>query len=512
MRKFKYSAKFSSIAKCATDKDQDRYLAVASLSAVRSLLPKNIDYEKNYDLLGFAGNGAVINRANKNHHVIDSKTAVAVNKYFAYKPMDLEHNRASIVGVILNTGFTTYGSNQIMTEEEALACLDPFNIAIGGLVFRIVNTDFAELLEQSSNPESLLHEAVSLSWEVGYNDFWINVGSPNLSEAETVKEPNKIEELSKFLRMNGGENQLEDGTPIYQYIYGEDVMPLAYGFTTRPAAQVKGIVTANEQEDKKVKNSEKTQEIISHTNKSIVTPNATMKNLTTLEEIYALTDADKDNVSLANLGSVIKEAIKTADEKWRTEKAAKEDAVATVKELQTSVTKISEKMDAMAASQIKAEAEATFNSRMSLVDSEFELTDADRKAIASDISALTDEASFEGWYGKFSVYAAAKKKAAKPAKPDNDADDDTDDDDTSDTSKAAKSKADDMGDDDAAASDDKKKKKKDSKAEIAAAVEEALKNANAKGTVINAGVTTGSSLVEQYKSIAFNKDGIVLKK
>src|ERR1700761_8950506 len=99
MRQFKYKAIFEAVAKCATDKEQDKFLAVASLVQVRSLLPKNIDYERNYDLLGFAGNGAVINRANKNHHVMDAKTAVAINKDFAFKPMDLEHNRSNIVGV-----------------------------------------------------------------------------------------------------------------------------------------------------------------------------------------------------------------------------------------------------------------------------------------------------------------------------------------------------------------------------------------------------------------------------
>ncbi len=77
--------------------------------------------------------------------------------------MDLEHNRSSVVGVILNTGYTTYGDSSSMTEEEALACDGPLNIAIGGVVFRIVNKDFAELLEKSSDPESLLYQAVSLS-------------------------------------------------------------------------------------------------------------------------------------------------------------------------------------------------------------------------------------------------------------------------------------------------------------------------------------------------------------
>lgn len=511
MRTYKYKAIFESIAKCPTDKEMDKHLAVASLAAVKSLLPKNIDYDRNYDLLGFAGNGAVINRANKNHHVIDSKTAVAINKDFAFKPMDLEHNRSNIVGVILNTGYTTYGSNEIMTEEEALACDGPFNIAIGGLVFRIVNPDFAELLENSSNPESLLHEAVSLSWEVGYNDYWINIGSPNLGEGETIKEPKQIEELSKFLRMNGGENQLEDGTKIYQYIYGNDVMPLAYGFTTRPAAQVKGVVTANEEIDKK---NEKSKEIISHTTKQNV-KGYSMKQITSLDQIFALSDTDlkEGNVSIASISDTIKNAIKKADETFAATLAEKESAAIIAKELNKTVKDLESKLDLISAAHAKEQAEASFNARMSLLDSEYDLSADDRKAIASDIAAITDDAGFETWMGKFSVYAAAKKKKAKPADDnqnddDNDADDDTDD--TDKKSKAAKDKKAEADDEEAVAAK-KKKAKDDMKASIASAVEAAMKNAEEKGTVVNTNVATGKSYKEQYNG-AFGIEGITLKK
>ena len=59
------------------------------------------------------------------------------------------------------------------------------------------------------------------------------------------------------------------------------------------------------------------------------------------------------------------------------------------------------------------EIEATFQRRMSLVDDEFNLTDADRTIVAEDLHGLTDDASFEKWYNKFATIAAAKKKVAK---------------------------------------------------------------------------------------------------
>jgi len=505
MRKdFKYTTQFSSTAKCAADKEQDKFLAVASLEAIKTLLPKNIDYDKNYDLLGFAGNGAVINRANKNGHVIDSKTAVAINQHFAYKPMDLEHNRSSIVGVILNTGFTTYGTNQLISEEESLACEGPFNIAIGGLVFRIVNPDFADLLENSSNPESLLYEAVSLSWEIGYNDYYINIGSPNLSEAEVVKDPKHIEELSKFLRMKGGENKLEDGTQIYQYIYGNDVQPLAYGFTTRPAAQVKGVITGEENNKKE----EKAQESISHS----ITPNvntiSNMKNLNSLEQIFALTDSDLKEVSASSLTEVIKSAIKQANDKFVSQQEESKNATAEVKELREQIKELTTTFETSLKAQAKRDAQETFNSHMSLVDSEFTLTDADRKAVASQVSKLADDTQFEEWYANFSIFAAAKKKKDDDDKDDtkNDQDDDQDD------SKASKkkSKADDT-DDEGTASKKKKDDKEDAKAAIDKAVQEALAKATEDGKALNLGVDLVKSFKDKYKG-AFGAEGIVLKK
>jgi len=177
---------------------------------------------------------------------------------------------------------------------------------------------------------------------------------------------------------------------------------------------------------------------------------------------------------------------------------AKEDASAIATELSKTVKGLEAKLDAMATAQAKELAEASFNTRMSLVDSEFDLSDEDRKAIASDITSLSDDASFEAWYGKFSVYAAAKKKKVAPVKKDDDGDKADDD------KKDKQAKADDS--EEATASEEEKKQKL-----AAAAVEASLKNAKENGSVIKTGVDTSESLVEKYKS-AFGKDGIVLKK
>ena len=66
---------------------------------------KNIDLEKNIDLLAVAFNAAVVNRFNKNGDGIDSETAVAVKDYFVHKPTNIEHDRDKIVGHIVSAGF-----------------------------------------------------------------------------------------------------------------------------------------------------------------------------------------------------------------------------------------------------------------------------------------------------------------------------------------------------------------------------------------------------------------------
>ena len=97
---FQYTTTFSSILKPLVSEEKDKYLALASLMQVGNFIP-NVDTEKNVDLLPVAFNAAVVNRVNKNGDVIDTDTAVASYKDFINKPINIEHNRERIVGVIL---------------------------------------------------------------------------------------------------------------------------------------------------------------------------------------------------------------------------------------------------------------------------------------------------------------------------------------------------------------------------------------------------------------------------
>ena len=83
------------------------------------------------------------------------------------------------------------GDNELLDEQELVGYSDPFNISLGAVVYRMIDKRFAELLNQSADPESPLYNQVSASWEIGFNDYQIEVGSDNLAEAEIITDENQ---------------------------------------------------------------------------------------------------------------------------------------------------------------------------------------------------------------------------------------------------------------------------------------------------------------------------------
>ena len=93
----------------------------------------------------------------------------------------------------------------------------------------------------ASNEKSPYFNSVSSSFEVGFDDYKIAVGSTNLSEAKILT-PEEAPEYEKYLRANGGKGVTEDGKPVYRVI-GMDMSPRGAGLVSRPASQVKGVLT-----------------------------------------------------------------------------------------------------------------------------------------------------------------------------------------------------------------------------------------------------------------------------
>ena len=109
-------------------------ISEASLSNLAPLVPKNIDYKSNVDLLGVAFNAAVVNKFNRNGDGMSTSTAIEHTPNFIHKPTNIEHDKEKIVGHIASAGFSEYGTNKIIGEESIKNLKKPFNIALGAVV------------------------------------------------------------------------------------------------------------------------------------------------------------------------------------------------------------------------------------------------------------------------------------------------------------------------------------------------------------------------------------------
>jgi hypothetical protein len=242
IKDFKYSIKFDGIiVQAMVSFDEDKYLAVASIDQLKQYLPKNVDLDVNRDLMGVAFDAFVVNRGNKNGHIISTDVALAMVENFINKPFNIEHNRKVVVGVCTGYGFSEFGSSKPLTLEEVKVMKDPFNVVLSGYVWKIVNPEFASELVESSDPSSNRYLSVSASWELGFNEFNVAKGNKNLADATIVEKEDEIVELKDRLKVFGGNGFTEDGEMVLLNLQGS-VLPLGIGFTNTPAAEVNGVV------------------------------------------------------------------------------------------------------------------------------------------------------------------------------------------------------------------------------------------------------------------------------
>jgi hypothetical protein len=255
MNDYKYSIKFNGIVvQAMVPFDEDKYLAVASIDQLKEYLPKNVDLDINRDLMGVAFDAFVVNRGNKNGHIISTDVALAMVENFINKPFNIEHNRKVVVGVCTGYGFSEFGTSKLLTLEQVKAMKEPFNVVLSGYVWKIVNPDFAKELVESSDPSSNKYLSVSASWELGFNEFNIAKGNKNLAEALIIEEENSILKIKDRLKVFGGNGVDEDGQPILLNLQG-NVLPLGIGFTNTPAAEVSGVVISYDKTEEKQESS-----------------------------------------------------------------------------------------------------------------------------------------------------------------------------------------------------------------------------------------------------------------
>ena len=404
----------------------------ANIENLRGLIPTSVDLDKNIDLMGVAFNAAVVNEFNKNGDGMSTKTAIDSVQQFVHKPTNIEHDKKKVIGHIVSAAFSDYSDSTLLVNVDENES-SPFNIALGAVVYKTVDKDFFETLRRSTDPKSKTHNTVSASWEVGFSEYKIAIGSKNLKDAEIISDPKQIMEMKAMLKGFGGRGVMDDGTPIYRLIVG-DVYPLGIGFTLKPAANVKGVVSNEYQETEESDNSNKSQasnlkkinDKISQNLKNAVNNTKIMDLETLLSEIKAsLTEKKFSEEAIAGMTSTFADAIKSKDDEYKAslEAAEKEKAeIASAREeLQASVESIKEELKAaqeriaeFEATKTAEEAVARFNSRMEEIDSIYDLEESDSSFIAEKNKGHdpTEEA-FAAFKDELSVFWASKNKETK---------------------------------------------------------------------------------------------------
>jgi hypothetical protein len=466
-QKYQFESTFANIKiRPVVSEEKDKYLSVASLDKLKKFLPE-INTDDNIDLLPVAFDACVVNRVNKNGDVIDGETAAKIAKNFVNKPINIEHDRKQVIGCIVSASFSKFGSNESLAEMDVKSMKTPFNITLGGVIWKVVDRDLADQIEESNDPTSDNYMSISASWELGFNDFNIIVldnNEKNIENATIISDAQEIDKLKNNLRGFGGNGKMKNEKSIYRQVLGK-VVPLGVGFTLNPAADVQGIATPEEKpavlELKDNKSSEDTQVPIpgdpnfigpvtpediekfkkeEKSEANIIESSEASENNTSHEEelnvkkeriymkitkIEDITDALLKEVTASSVSDFIAEELKKASDQFTAEKAEKDNELKAANEKISTVTaeqeavkkQVEELTQKLASLESEKEAKAKeekFNMHMASFDEEFELSDEDRKVLASDLKDLTEE-GFSAYKSKMSVLMKEKNKAAKKA-------------------------------------------------------------------------------------------------
>jgi uncharacterized protein Smg (DUF494 family) len=400
-------------------------ISQASLDNLAPLVPKNIDYKSNVDLLGVAFNAAVVNKFNRNGDGMDTATAKAYTPNFVHKPTNIEHDKEKVVGHIVDAGFSSFGSNKILTSDEVDKEKGPFNIALGAVIYKSVNKNFTNLVEKSLDPDDPAYQKVSASWEVGFSDYVLAVGSDYLEEAKIISDPEKIQEMKGFLRSYGGTGKTDKGESIYRLIVG-DIYPLGIAYTLNPAAEVKGLYSQKPKTEKVFINDKRDN--ISQKINLNVKPKKDINAMEieqTISELKELLNEKKfSKEAVASMTDTFSQAIKQRDEQYRADiesaKSEKETIAKEYEDLKSSVAELEEKLGSanerisVFENEKKAEeAVARFNERMDSLDQSYDLDDQDREFLAKELKTVDDEEAYTAFASKLEVLWKHKNKEAQ---------------------------------------------------------------------------------------------------
>lgn len=431
---YPFKSVFAARIQKISNSELDKYIATAGLEKLTKILPKEINLEENPDLIGVVGNLCVGGICNKNGDSISNETAIKIAKSFVWKYVDINHKKNVLCGTICNYGFSKYGTNEILTEDEAKQEKNPINISIAVLLYKsVLNDRFIDLLESSVDENSPEYNSLSFSWELLFKDYDICVGSKYVNEAKIVTDKEEKSKYEQYLLNNNGSGKDADGNLVYRLIKDSFCVGLGVGIVNFPAGNVLGLEIVNNEDDDDEEENEKSD--ISQNSKSDVildrNDNKQVNNEehmpTKITKLSDITDAILKEATASNITEFINGEIEKANEQWKTQLTAKETEVNDLSSKLTSASEKAQKAESDLAELTKKfedlnskivaqETEQTFNSRMSYFDSEYELDKDYRAIIASDIKDL-DEDAFAAYQKKAAIlFKSINKKAIAEAK------------------------------------------------------------------------------------------------
>ena len=523
-----YRQSFSSAIKPIVSEEKDALLSIASLNELSRFIP-NIDINKDIDLLPIAFNACVINRVNKNGDIIDTDIALAMYKNFVNKFIDTEHNRQKVIGVILTASLSEFGTDRLLEEKDVIGTSKPFNITLGGIVWKAVNQELCDLIEESNDPTSSHYLGVSASWELGFSNYKIvelAAGEKNLINPIEISNPEEVESIKKYLKCFGGAG-VKDGKSYYR-MPNENVIPMGIGLTEKPAADVVGIAapegkketesvnlsnsveeTTNKEEDL-IKN----QESFSHSIKNNV--KIERENNMKITSIQDITDENLKQCSASAVAEFISSEIKKASEVYAKDKEEQMNLHHNMQkhheELNKTVADMKMTMDALKKEKEDRENMDTFNARMSEVCSSYDLPQDVAKVVADDVKSCANEESYSKWKGKAEALLRPFMKKVKAEDMSEAKEKDAKDEPNEEVKEGEKEHAKEGNEH---KEEDKKEDAKasvETKEAIATVVENALDNAKEeKAGLPNSSSATSPSLMDKYRT-AFAEENFVIKK
>ena len=424
MKNHKYTTTFSAVIKPVVSEEKDKYLALASMVELEKFLP-DVDVEKNIDLLPVAFNAFVANRVNRNGDVVDTETAVAMHDSFINKPINIEHNRKSIVGTILTAGFSSFGTDESLTKEQVEDSKEPFNVTLGGVIWKIADQSLADKIESSSDPTSEDYMGISASWELGFSDYNLVIlegDEKNIENATEISDPEEVEKHMDKLKGFGGKGKFDDNSSVYRKVIN-DVVPLGIGLTENPAADVRGVLTEKGATEQKALAEESLPiETISQNTKNTVKTRKVeaMK----IENLKDITDESLQTLTASAIHEFIQESLKQASEEYSSKKTEQEDSLNEAREqhetlskehdsLKTQLEDVVAQLEKLETEKVEKEKIEAFNQRMASFDERFKLNDDDRKVLASQIKGL-DEEQFVDFDKTVSVLLSSKAHSDEP--------------------------------------------------------------------------------------------------